>query len=38
MGGDPVYAKHSRSKAVKLEKQSPILHCEQRAYRVNGSG
>ena len=26
------------SKGVNLEKQSPILRCESRAYRMNGSG
>jgi len=29
--GDPVYAEHSGSKEVNLEKQSPILRCECRA-------
>jgi hypothetical protein len=36
--GDPVCAEHSGSKGVDLEKQSPILWCECRAYGMNGSG
>ena len=36
MGDDPVYAEHSRSKGVNLDKQSPILRCERLAYRMNG--
>jgi hypothetical protein len=36
--GDPVYAEHSGSKGVNLEKQSPILQCGCRAYGMNGSG
>ena len=36
--GDPVYGKHSRSKGVNFEKQSPILRCKYRAYGMNGSG
>jgi hypothetical protein len=36
--GDPVYVEHSGSKGVNLEKQSPILWCECRAYGSNGSG
>jgi hypothetical protein len=31
-------AEHSGSKEVDLEKQSPILRCECRAYGMNGSG
>ena len=37
-GGEPVYAEHSGSKGVNLEKQSPILRCKRRAYRIHGSG
>ena len=36
--GDPVYAEHSGSKGVILEKQSPILRRGCRAYGMNGSG
>ena len=35
---DPVCAEHSGSKGVNLQKQSPILWCECRAYGMNGSG
>jgi len=34
----PCHTEHSRSKGVNLEKQSPILQCECRAYGMNGSG
>jgi hypothetical protein len=34
----PCCAEHSGSKGVNLEKQSPILRCECRAYGMNGSG
>jgi hypothetical protein len=37
-GGDTACAEHSRSKGVNLEKRSPILRCERRAYGMNGSG
>ena len=37
-GGEPVYAEHSGSTGVNLEKQSPILRYKHRAYRINGSG
>jgi hypothetical protein len=37
-GSEPVYAEHSASKGVNLEKQSPILRCKRRAYSINGSG
>ena len=37
MGGDPVCAEHGGSKGVNLEKQSPILWREHRAYGMNGS-
>jgi hypothetical protein len=36
--GSDRYAEHSGSKGVNLEKQSPILRCECRAYGMNGSG
>jgi hypothetical protein len=36
--GDPVGAEHGGSKGVNLDKQSPILRCECRAHRMNGSG
>ena len=36
--GDPVCAKYSGSEGVNLEKQLPILRCERRAYRMDGSG
>jgi len=36
--GDLVCAEQSGSKRVNLEKQSPILWCEFRAYGMNGSG
>ena len=35
--GDPV-AQNSGSKGVNLEKQSPFLRCECRAWGMNGSG
>ena len=37
-GGDSVFAEYSGSKGIKLEKQSPILRCERRAYRMNDIG
>jgi hypothetical protein len=36
--GDPVGAEHGRSRGVNLDKQSPILRCECRDHRMNGSG
>jgi hypothetical protein len=38
MRGDFLGAKHGGSKEVNLDKQSPILRCECRAHRMNGSG
>jgi hypothetical protein len=34
----PCYAEHSGSKGVNLEKKSPILWCECRAYAMIGGG
>ena len=34
----PCCAEHSGSEGVNLEKQSPTLRCECRAYGMNGSG